>query len=244
MVNKAHRHIAPAKLPHDDDRLTVIIPAAGIGKRMKSKGPKALLPVHRGMPILEHQARVILKVYPHADIIAVVGFEHHKIRKELWGQFPIRLVYNHDYATTNVLYSVSLGLDAMLPGPVMIIHGDLVFNQAMIQGLAGEASALLVSPTNCIEPDEVGMGYQDGMVTQLSYALPVKWAQIAYLMEEELELFRHTAFQGRFNQQWFLHEALNHIINKGGKFVAHKPPRGGKIVEVDKYDDLTKAKQI
>lgn len=240
--HKAHRHIAPAHLPHDDSRLNIIIPAAGIGKRMKSRGPKGLLPLCHGMSILEKQIRTLVKVYPHADIVVVGGFEYPRMRDELWGTFPIRLVYNHDYETTNVVSSVCVGLDACLPGPLLILHGDLVFNAAAVQGLAGEQSALLVAGKQ-LEPSEVGIGRQDGVVTTLSYALSDKWGQMAYLNNKELDLFQEIVHGNRMSNQWFLYEALNHVMEKGGKFLAFEP-HGIKITEVDRYKDIQKAKKI
>jgi len=242
MAHPAHRHIAPARLPKQDGRLNVIIPAAGIGKRMKSKGPKGLLPIHHGMSILEVQVRTILKVYPNADIIIVGGFECDKIRDTLWGHFPVRVVYNPNYETTNVTHSVSIGLSAMLPGPLLILHGDLVFNEQTIQGLAGKHSSLLVAG-NQLESTEVGIGQQDDIVTTLSYALSSKWGQMAYLQDKELDLFLKVAWNYRISSQWFLYEALNHVIDKGGRFLAHQPANA-KLVEIDRYSDLMKAKLI
>jgi choline kinase len=242
MAHQANRHIAPARLPSDNGRLNVIIPAAGIGKRMKSKGPKGLLILHHGMSVLEKQIRTILKVYPHAEIVVVGGFEYTKIRNELWGNFPVRIVCNSDYETTNVTHSVGIGLDACLPGPLMIVHGDLVFNQQTIKGLAGKQSSLLVADKH-LEPGEVGIGHQDGIVTNLSYALETKWGQIAYLQGKELLLFQEVIRNNRVSNMWFLYESLNYVMSKGGEFLAHQPS-GMKITEIDKYNDLKKAKQI
>jgi len=242
MAPQAQRHIAPAKLPNDTQRLSIIIPAAGIGKRMKSKGPKALLSVHNGMSILECQLRTILKVYPSADIVVVGGFEHQKIRQALWGKFPMRLVCNPNYEDTNTVHSIAIGLDATLPGPVMVIHGDLVFNTHTIQGLEGKASSLLVDQFGQLGKEEVGIGQQDGLVTSLSYALSTKWGQMAYLQGKELELFRNMVFSPK-NANLFLYEILNKIMNKHGKFVAHMP-KDSKLIDVDHIDDLQKARLV
>jgi len=242
MGNPSHRHIAPSRLPIDASRLNVIIPAAGIGKRMKSRGPKGLLPVHHGMSILEVEIRTILKVYPHADIVIVGGFEYQKIRNALWGNFPIRIVHNDQYKTTNVTQSIAVGLEASLPGPLLIIHGDLIFNTNTIKGLAGKQSSLLVVE-NQLDPDEVGIGHHNGIVTTLSYALATKWGQMAYLQNKELDLFRAAVWNYKISNQWFLYEALNHVIDKGGRFVAYQPTHA-KIVEIDRYTDLTKAKLV
>jgi choline kinase len=242
MVHKANRHIAPTRRPIEEGRLSVIIPAAGIGKRMKSKGPKGLLQIHHGMSILELQIRTILKVYPHADIVIVGGFECYKIRDALWGNFAVRIVCNPQYETTNVTSSVAIGMEAVLPGPLLILHGDLVFNTNTITGLAGKHSSLLVVGDS-LETTEVGVGQQDGVITTLSYALPSKWGQMAYLLGDELAIFRKAAWNSRISSQWFLYEALNYVIGKGGKFLAHQPTQA-KIVEIDRYSDLMKAKLI
>ena len=242
MVHLAHRHIAPARLPRSSERLNVIIPAAGIGKRMKSRGPKGLLRLGHGITILERQIRMILKVHPESEIVVVAGFEYEKVRDELWGQFPVRFICNYEYETTNVIHSVGLGLDACLPGRLLIIHGDLVFNQQTITGLAGEASSLLIVD-NQLSPEEVGICAPEGIVMTLSYALDSKWGQMAFLRDDELKIFQEAIRTHRMASQWFLYEAINYVISKGGIFHAHNP-HGAKIVEVDKYSDLTKAKQI
>lgn len=242
MAHNARRHIAPSKQVFAADRLTVLIPAAGIGKRMKSRGPKGLFVLHHEMSILELQIRTILKVYPHADIIIIGGFQCEKIRKELWGDFPVRIVCNPDYETTNVMHSIRIGMSAMLPGPLLIIHGDLVFNTHAISGLVDKKSALLVA-NNKMDKTEVGIGHQDGIVTNLSHALPCKWGQMAYMQDKELEIFMALAWNSKKSSQLFLYEVLNHVINHHGSFLAHQP-KGSKIVEIDSYSDLTKAKQI
>ena len=117
-----------------------------------------------------------------------------------------------------------------------------MFNTQTLQGLAGKQSALLVAG-NQLSTTEVGIGQQDGLVTILSYALASKWGQMAYLCGDELRLFRDTAWNTRLSSQWFLYETINYVIGKGGKFLAHQPS-GAKVVEVDRYSDLMKAKLV
>lgn len=242
MGNQANRHIAPSKLPGRSERLSVIIPAAAIGKRMKSKGPKGLLPVNHGMSILELQIRQILKIYPYADIVIVGGFQCDKIRNALWGDFPIRIVCNHLYESTSITQSIAMGLDATLPGPLLIMYGDLVFNNRAIKNLAGNKSAMLVANKQ-LDDDKMGICHQDGLVTTLSYALPIKWGQMVYLQRQELKLFIDIMWNNRLASQLLLHEVLNNVMENGGVFLAHEP-RGMKIIEINRYTDLMKAKSI
>ena len=70
--------------PSDYRGLSVIIPAAGMGRRMKSYGPKALIEINKnGTTIIERQINLLWKVYPGAEIFVVIGFEGEKIRKSL-----------------------------------------------------------------------------------------------------------------------------------------------------------------
>ena len=57
----------------DYSDMSVIIPAAGMGRRMKTYGPKCMIPIN-GVPIIERQIKQLNKVYPNCDIIIVVGF--------------------------------------------------------------------------------------------------------------------------------------------------------------------------
>ena len=126
----ASRHISLAKSSEQEknERLTILIPAAGMGRRMKSYGPKCLINIG-GITILERQIKILLKLYPGSDIIVIAGFESDKIRKKIKTKYPVRIVNNHKYEDTNVLYSLSLGLQASINRNFLIVYGDLVFNK-------------------------------------------------------------------------------------------------------------------
>ena len=49
--------------PLDYSGLSVIIPAAGMGRRMKSYGPKGLISLN-GPSVLERQLKIVWKIYP------------------------------------------------------------------------------------------------------------------------------------------------------------------------------------
>lgn len=232
----ASKNTCPVYKTKTNGALSVIIPIAGVGKRMKTRGPKALLRID-DETVLEKQVNIIKEVYPKADIIVVAGFQHKKVRNKTWGNLPIRIVYNNEYEETNVCHGVSIGLDASLPGPLMIIHGDLIFNKYAINGLARESS-LLIDANGDMRRDEIGIGHQDGFVTSLSYALDSKWGQVAFFTGKELELFIKAV---RNNEQWFLHEAINYVINRGGKFNAYINKKAN-IFEIDRYSDFKQYK--
>ena len=123
MVHRASRHIAPTKQQLSSNikgEISIVIPAAGMGRRMKSYGPKALVPLPSGktnprtgeargenVTLIERQLNILIDCYPNAEIFIVVGFQAEKIRHQL-KDYPVRFIYNPLHESTNVLYSLGL----------------------------------------------------------------------------------------------------------------------------------------
>ncbi len=58
----AYRNIKPIKHSlYDEEKYSIIIPAAGMGKRMKSFGPKPLIKLTPSLNILDNQLNIINK---------------------------------------------------------------------------------------------------------------------------------------------------------------------------------------
>ena len=55
----SHRHIKKIKKSLSTGFLDIMIPAAGLGKRMKSHGPKSLIPIKYGQRILDRQVSLM-----------------------------------------------------------------------------------------------------------------------------------------------------------------------------------------
>lgn len=246
-TNRATRHLAPAKKASlgagvVDSNLTVIIPAAGMGRRMKSYGTKSLLNLRGGSTVLERQLNLIWGEYPKADIIVVVGFEAEEIRKRVKVNYPIRLVYNPDFENTNVAFSVGLGLQAAVGKNALIVYGDLVFNAQTLRGVTFGESKLIYDTHGHMNSDEVGLVVQDEKVTNLAYGLDEKWAQICYLSNLEFDLFSQISIQEKA-RKWLGYEVINSVLESGGQFSAIEP-RGMKITEIDTFKDLEDAKKL
>ena len=59
----------------NNKKMTVIIPAAGAGRRMKSYGPKCLIDLTPNQTILDRQLEIINNTFKRTEIILVCGFE-------------------------------------------------------------------------------------------------------------------------------------------------------------------------
>jgi choline kinase len=242
---RGNRNTVPAKKSApgkgDDTRLSIILLSAGMGKRMKSYGPKALFNIG-SLTLVEQQLQTLWTTFPCSDIIMVTGFGSKKIRLALQDKYPIRFVYNPLWELTNVMFSVSLGLFPCVSKQVLIIHGDLYFNTDAIHDITSNGSAALVDTTNKFKNEEVGLVYNthDYHITNFAYGLPTKWGQMVYLEDRELKLFEKTAHFHEESQKWFLYEGLNEVIKNKGQLRAHLP-NGLKLIDIDGAKDLIEA---
>jgi len=219
----------------DKDLLSVIIPVAGMGHRMKSYGPKCLLHTDPQYTIIERIIYNVYKVYPDSDIITVVGFDADKVIKIL--PRDIRIVENQFYEDTNVVESLRLALNNAAYDNVLIIYGDLIFNPETLLGLTEDESRAIIDTKDRFKNEEIGVTIVDDKITNFAYGLDTKWAQIIYLTGKELKLFREFC-SDRKKGRMYPFELLNMVINRGGS-IGVVEPDGMKITEVDSLRDLT-----
>jgi choline kinase len=225
----------------DYSGLSVIIPAAGMGRRMKSYGPKGLISLN-GPSVLERQIKIIWKIYPKADITIVAGFQADLISERIRKKYDVRIVRNTDYQETNVARSIFLGLQSCVNKHALIVYGDLVFNSVALRGLVNEKSKVVVDTKKNIRDEEVGVLFNKEEVTNFSYAIDKKWCQIAYLANHEMKLFEDISSKKEC-ERWFGYEVFNEIIEQGGSFLPVEQ-RGMKIAEIDTPRDLRHAIEV
>tara|TARA_R100000808_G_scaffold5713_1_gene17229 strand:+ start:57649 stop:58386 length:738 start_codon:yes stop_codon:yes gene_type:complete len=216
------------------DKLTVIIPVAGMGHRMKSYGPKCLFPTSKNRTIIERLIGNVKKVFPYSEIIVVVGFEANKIISTLPSH--VRVVENQLYEETNIVESLRLALNNSVHDNILIIHGDLIFNVYTLHGITSDSSCAIVDTKDRFGKNEIGVNIFENKITNFSYGLQNKWAQIIYLTGHELEIFKSLCSE-RDKNKMYMFEILNMVIDKNGLIEAREP-KGMQILEVDSLKDL------
>jgi len=217
-----------------DNPLTVIIPAAGIGHRMKSYGPKCLLKANQKETILQKAISNIKREYPHSDIIVIVGFESDKVMKTL--PHNVRVIENTKYEETNIVESIRIGINASANKKLLIIYGDLVFNVYSIRNLTSSGSCVVVDSQSRFKDEEIGVTIVNGDVTNFAYGLTSKLCQIAYFEDAPFDALKDLCSDRRRNKLYPF-ELFNIIINSGISIKA-KEPKGMLIREVDSLRDL------
>ncbi len=244
MVNKAIRNISkihkePYSSPH---MVSVIIPAAGEGIRMKSYGVKALIQLKPHLTILDHQLKLIDKCLNNVvETVLVTGFQANKVMN-IAPQNIIK-VENERYTHTNVVRSIGIGLRAITTDHVLIIYGDLVFNKQTLKLPINEnTSFMVIDNSNTMSDREIGCTIYKDRIKHLSYGLQDKWAQILFLTGRELKLMQQICWNYN-KERMFAFEAINEIISKGGKFKAISPNKMA-VTDVDCSKDIPIAQGI
>lgn len=239
-MSNAVRNVAPIRGPLKQKKYSIIIPAAGEGARMSTYGPKCLLNLDGKNRVIDRQIKLLKDAFRHCEIILVSGFQSDKVMAHV--PADIVKVENENYADTNVVRSIGMGLRVATTDRILIVYGDLVFNKQALFLPANKDSFLVYDNAKTMKDEEVGCTFGDGCVQQVFYELSNKWAQIAYFTGKELELLKNISWK-RENALMFGFEAINQIIDRGGHFGFYSP-KDMKITDIDCSKDIARARSI
>lgn len=228
------KNTAPSHQPSSQKKYSIIIPAAGLGKRMKIYGPKSLIHINGVHTILSKQLMNIRKLFKQYEIILVGGYQIHKLKKHCSGD--IKLIENPDYENTNVIESIRIGLDNISTDNAVIIYGDLVFNSHCLSVPFYNESALVLCDS--MKTEEVGCVVSEKKIQYVFYEIEKKWAQIAYFTGQELSLLKEF-FLNNSDRNLYGFEVINRIIDMGGMFKPYEPQKAFAY-DIDTSYDLRK----
>lgn len=221
--------------------LSVIIPAAGLGRRMKSYGPKSLISLGNGELLINRQLDIIHTLYPSAEIIVVLGFEADKVYSILPSY--VKTVENEFYDETNVSRSLSMAVRvANKNNKLLIVYGDLVFNKETLENMSLDTSSVIVDTKGQILEEEVGITIINNYASQFAYGLPTKWTHIVLLTHKELELFKRFILNKNYKKHYGF-EILNMILEADGRLKAIEP-KNMNITEIDTSKDIIRAYEM
>ena len=89
-----------------------------------------------------------------------------------------------------------------------------------------------------MKPKEIGVTIQNNKATMLSYGLPTKWCQMAFITGKELKILKNILCKLQGSQKKLLSfEIINKMISMGANFECHEP-KDMSILEIDCIKDL------
>lgn len=234
--------------------MKIIVLAAGVGSRLMpftENCPKTLVPLN-GTPLLEYQLRVFNSL-GLTDITIVAGY-----LSESFNQYPVNVVYNHEFKSSNMLHSLMCAKQLMLEGEdIIIAYGDIIYERCVLEQLIEQKGDVVISADthwldlwkqrmeNPIEdaesfkflPDsnqllELGKKIESVEDAQAQYIGLIKFRASALkrIIEVYLEL------GSDITKNMYLTDFIQHLINQGVDVISSLHSRGW--LEVDTVEDL------
>ncbi|WIB00895.1 bifunctional UDP-N-acetylglucosamine diphosphorylase/glucosamine-1-phosphate N-acetyltransferase GlmU [Curtobacterium sp. MCBA15_012] len=142
-----------------DQRIAVVVLAAGQGTRMKSSTPKVL---HRlaGLPLVAHVLRTASTIEPE-HVVVVVRHERERVAAEVTERAPGAIVVDQDDVpgTGRAVEVAVQALPADFDGAVVVLSGDVpLLDAASLRRLADAHVPNAVTLVSAIAPDPTGLG--------------------------------------------------------------------------------------
>ena len=233
------KHIKKIREQIEEKLIHVIIPSAGIGKRMKSYGCKSLLNI-KNNKLIDIQINTINNVIPNKEIILITGFDSDRLIAN--SPNDIIKIENENYYQNNVSKSISIGLRATKDNnAILIIFGDVLLNTSALENLDFQQSCIIISEH--MGESEVGCNINNsGYLEHMMFDLKNKWGHILYLTNKELRIFKKIIWNKQ-NEKKFCFEIINEVLSQNGKFkcIINKDIR---VMDIDTSKDLNKAQEF
>jgi len=100
----------------------IVILAAGLGTRMKSRRAKVLHEAG-GLPLIEHVVRTALELAPPARVFVVTGCQAEQVERAVGG-YGVGFIHQAEQKGTGHALLVARERLAPLGGPVLVLYGD------------------------------------------------------------------------------------------------------------------------
>ncbi len=141
--------------------MKAIIPAAGIGSRLKPHthtAPKALLHV-AGKPILGHILDELL-AFGIDEVVVVVGFMGEKIVEYVKKNYEIRASFITQRELNGLGWAIYITREHIAEDPILIILGDTIFETDLSEVLNGQFDSIGTKIVD--DPRRFGIAETDG----------------------------------------------------------------------------------
>ena len=226
--------------------MKALILNSGVGSRMgilTSEHPKCMTEVSSQETILSRQLRMLSEVGIRQAVITTGPFAGTLMDYCHSLELPIEITFvnNPNYRESNYIYSIYLARE-YLDGDILLMHGDLVFENAVLDNLlAQEGSCMAVSTTKPLPEKDFKAVLQDGQVIKVGveYFRNAAAAQPLYrLRQEDWELWldKIVEFCESGETRCYAENALNEL--DGACHIAPLDVREMLCSEVDDPADL------
>ena len=186
--------------------MQAVILAAGMGKRLgklTQNNTKCMLKVH-GISLIE-RSLAVLAAQKLTRTIIVVGYEGQNVIDLLGDSFhgmKLQYVWNHDYATTNNIYSLFLTEQYLSEEDTLLLESDLIFDAKII-------TELIANPLPNLAVVSKYESWMDGTVVCLDEKDNItRFIPKRFFSYKELDSYYKTVNIYKFSRQFLVNSYL------------------------------------
>lgn len=233
--------------------MTYIILSAGKGVKLQPltlNHPKSLYRLDDKTTILQRLVRKIRKYDSDAEIVVVVGYMYRQIQKELEDD-NVKFVHNPFYSATGSMGSLWFAKDFLQRENVTIINGDIVASDKLIKDVVDQYTdyPYVLLDSSHKDENKYNVQIQGDLVCVMSknltefvgnYASVTKLDAVSsrFLLEQLNQMVNEEMYN------LFYEDALVQMIFQNNFELYYKDIKEYKWIEVDRVDDLLRARQI
>jgi len=235
--------------------MEAVILAAGYGSRLgrvTDDIPKSLITVG-GKTLLDRTLKILRKNNVR-DIVIVTGYRRDKIKEHLKEKYYLNIdfVHNHEYDSTNNIYSLYLAKKALSGDDFYIINSDVLFHERIFQYLHASRKkglVLSVDTTKELTDESMKVVSVGDRLIWISKKIPISIASGEYIglakvtKDEHEKLFKSLKHVMKYKGvHVFYEEAFQHMMDTGSD-VTYEATRGLPWIEIDTIEDLQIARE-
>ena len=239
-MTRVIRNVMPIRRnDNKNSNTSVILLATSLERECKKWGK-----IHLSWEIIKIQLHVIRKAFPKIDIIVVSSENFNNILR-VKSKYKIRVIPHLNQENSNEMQDIKFGLSSCLSSGVIIICGNILFNEGVLRGINNGESKILIDKNDPqLKSENIGVMINGKRVVNFAYDLYPKWGKIVYLDEEDLPNFIQISFQnGNVGIHKFLFEGLNQFIEQRGAISSYAPRSGYFLRKTYTSGDLKRAKK-
>ncbi len=227
--------------------MKALILNSGLGKRMghlTQTRPKGMVEIFPGVSPLDLQIQKLLYAGIKDTVITTGPFA--KVLEDyVTDKYPdmqFTFVNNPDYASTNYIYSIALAKQYLTDTELVLMHGDLVFEDSVLQDvLSSKESVMVVDSTLPLPEKDFKAVVENGKITEVGIEFfdSAMAAQPLYHLTKEdwnTWLTNILEFCKNGNKSVYAENAMNVVSNNMN--VQTLDVKGRLCGEIDTEEDL------
>lgn len=227
--------------------MKAVILNSGLGKRMghlTRNRPKGMVEIIPGVSPLDLQVQRLLKAGITKTVITTGPFADVLV-EHVTSKYPemeFTFVNNADYESTNYIYSIALAADKLRGEDIILMHGDLVFDESVLEDVIHCKESVMVVDSTLSLPEKDFKAVVDGTQVQkvgIEFFESALAAQPLYHLTEAdwtIWLEEILAFCAADNKKVYAENALNNVLNNIN--LQTLDVKGRLCGEIDTEEDL------